>query len=271
MNNPSKIDVKLSVDAKLPGDGLGAHAHGHANIVCSPHPRSDAVSDSNLSFNGDFGRSGVDLIVSKDDHEPVLQDYFRSEKRAALSSPDGAHLTGNIVNALTGHVEYAQAGGAPDAAKVIGHIQTAIGSGTLTRAGGIAVQAKVGDPVCQGDVIETAADGRVGRYDGAGFELSGSARVVLDEFVATATGPRCFASSTAPASTCPAARAWCWTNSSATPTGPRIRPCSVSPEGPSLSLSARWLRPVASGSTRLLEAFRAALVPAGSACCRSLR
>ena len=161
---PGKFDVKLSVDAKLPGDGLGAHSHGHVNIVSSPHAPSDAiiVSDPNLLFNGDLRRSGVDLIISKDDHEPVLQDYFRSEKRAALSSPDGAHLTGNIVNALTGHVEYAQAGGAPDAAKVIGHIQTAIGSGTLTRAGGIAVQAKVGDPVCQGDVIETAADGRVG-------------------------------------------------------------------------------------------------------------
>ena len=141
-------------------------------------------------FNGDFRRSGVDLIISKDDHELVLQDYLRSEKRAALSSPDGAHLTGNIVNALTGHVEYAQAGGAPDAAKVIGHIQTAIGSGTLTRACGIAVQAKVGDPVCQGDVIETAADGRVGlRFiDGTGFNLSGGARMVLDEFVCDADG-----------------------------------------------------------------------------------
>ena len=73
--------------------------------------------------------------------------------------------------------------------KVIGHIQTAIGSGTLTRAGGIAVQA-VGDPVCQGDVIETAADGRVGlRFiDGTGFKLSGSARMVLDEFVCDANG-----------------------------------------------------------------------------------
>ena len=165
---------------------------GMSTSFASPHAPSDAiiVSDPNLLLNGDFRRSGVDLIVSKDDHELVLQDYFRSEKRAALSSPDGAHLTGNIVNALTGHVEYAQARGAPDAAKVIGHIQTAIGSGTLTRACGIAVQAKVGDPVCQGDVIETAADGRVGlRFiDGTGFKLSGGARMVLDEFVCDGNG-----------------------------------------------------------------------------------
>src|SRR5947208_7345591 len=74
--------------------------------------------------------------------------------------------------------------------QVIGHIQTAIGSGTLTRACGIAVQVKVGDPVCQGDVIETAADGRVGiRFiDGTAFNLSGGARMVLDEFVCDANG-----------------------------------------------------------------------------------
>jgi hypothetical protein len=79
LNYPGKFDVKLPVDAKLPGDGLGAHSHGH-DIVSSPHAPSDAiiVSDPNLLLNGDFRRSGVDLIVSKDDREPVLQDYFRS-------------------------------------------------------------------------------------------------------------------------------------------------------------------------------------------------
>ena len=74
--------------------------------------------------------------------------------------------------------------------QVIGNIQTAIGYGTLRRAGGIAVQVIVGDPVCQGDVIETAADGRIGiRFiDGTVFNLSGSTRVVLNEFVCDSTG-----------------------------------------------------------------------------------
>ncbi len=129
-------------------------------------------------------------MISKHDHELVLQDCFRSEKRAALSSPDNSHLTGEIVNALTGHVEYAKAGGPPDAAKVIGHIQTAIGTGTLTRACGIATKAKFGAPVCQGDVIETVADSRIGLrlIDGTGFMLSGGARMVVDEFVCDANG-----------------------------------------------------------------------------------
>src|SRR5216684_6643907 len=69
--------------------------------------------------------------------------------------------------------------------QVIGNIQTAIGCGTLRRASAIAVQAMVGDPVCQGDVIETAADGRIGiRFiDGTVFNLSRDTRVVISEFV----------------------------------------------------------------------------------------
>ena len=74
--------------------------------------------------------------------------------------------------------------------QVIGNIQKAIGCGTLSRASGIAVQVKVGDPVCQGDVIETAADGRIGiRFiDGTLFQLSGSTRAVLNEFVCDSAG-----------------------------------------------------------------------------------
>ena len=75
-------------------------------------------------------------------------------------------------------------------AQVIGNIQTAAGYGTLRRADGTAAQAIVGDPVCQGDVIETAADGRIGiRFiDGTVFNLSCSTCVVLNEFVCDSTG-----------------------------------------------------------------------------------
>jgi fibronectin-binding autotransporter adhesin len=113
-------------DAKLPVDGWGAHlqAHTHHVEASAAHVPADAiiVPDAHLLFNGDFKRSGVDLVLSNDDRELVLHDYFKGEKRAALASPDGAHLTGDIVNALTGHVEYAQAAGSPSVAQVIGHV-----------------------------------------------------------------------------------------------------------------------------------------------------
>jgi len=74
--------------------------------------------------------------------------------------------------------------------QIIGNIQTAIGCATLGRASGIAVQAMAGDPVFQGDVIETATDGRIGiRFiDGTVFNLSSGTRVVLDEFACDARG-----------------------------------------------------------------------------------
>jgi hypothetical protein len=74
--------------------------------------------------------------------------------------------------------------------QVIGNIQTATGCAAITSASGIAVQVTVGDPVCLGDVIETAADGRIEiRFiDGTMFELSSDTRVVLSEFALDSSG-----------------------------------------------------------------------------------
>src|ERR1700761_3092072 len=106
-------------------DAQGAHpgAHMHSGTV-SGHAPADAItiSDAHLLFTGDFKRAGLDLVVSGDGREVVLHDYFKGEKRAALASPDGAHLTGDIITALTGHTQFAQADGSPSVAQVIGHV-----------------------------------------------------------------------------------------------------------------------------------------------------
>jgi hypothetical protein len=83
--------------------------------------------------------------------------------------------------------EECQAGVAPQViGQVIGNIETAIGFGTVTQGNGVAIQAVVGDAVCLGDVIETAADGRIGiRFiDGTAFKISCGTRVVLGAFPA---------------------------------------------------------------------------------------
>src|SRR5436190_24366189 len=74
--------------------------------------------------------------------------------------------------------------------QVIGYIKAAIGSASITRASGLAVQVKVADPVCQGDLIETAADGRIEiRFiDGTYFDLTSSTKMVLTEFVCDGDG-----------------------------------------------------------------------------------
>jgi hypothetical protein len=63
---------------------------------------------------------------------------------------------------------------------------------TIEHTGAVVVQAsvdgskvKVGDPVYQGDVVQTGADGAVGITftDGTAFNLTNNARMVLNEFV----------------------------------------------------------------------------------------
>ena len=66
----------------------------------------------------------------------------------------------------------------------IGKVETLIGSCAITRSDGVPVQTAAGDPLFQGDIIETAAGGRVGiRFiDGTAFNLSDSARMLLKGF-----------------------------------------------------------------------------------------
>ena len=184
MNYAGKFDAKSSVA------GLGVHVGDHAHVdSVSPHTThapADAiiVPDAQLLFNGDFKRSGVDLILSKDDQELVLHDYFKGEKRAALSSPDGAHLTGDIVKALAGHVEYAQADGSASVSHVIGHVTKLAGTATAIR-NGVSIILNQGDNVEKGDVVQSGSGSTLGItfIDGTVFGLSSNARMVLNEMV----------------------------------------------------------------------------------------
>jgi VCBS repeat-containing protein len=150
------------------------------------HAPADAiiVPDAHFLFNADFKRSGVDLILSGDEREVVFHDYFKGEKRAALASPDGAHLTGDIVNALTGHVEVSQAGTGAVVGLVIGHVTKLQGSATAVR-NGVSIILNNGDNVEKGDVVQSGSDSTLGItfVDGTVFGLSSNARMVLNEMV----------------------------------------------------------------------------------------
>ncbi len=106
------------------------------------------------------------------------------KKRAALASPDGAHLTGDIVKALSGHVEYAQADGSASVNKVIGHVTKLAGSATAIR-NGVSIILNQGDNVEKGDVVQSGSGSTVGItfIDGTVFGLSSNARMVLNEMV----------------------------------------------------------------------------------------
>jgi hypothetical protein len=182
------LNYQGEFDAKLHADYSGLHSKGyvHVETVHATHVPADAivVPDAQLLFNGEFKRSGVDLILSRDDRELVLHDYFKGEKRAALSSPDGAHLTGDLVNALTGHVEYAQADGSASVSHVIGHVSKLTGTATAVR-NGVSIILNNGDNVEKGDVVQSGSNSTLGItfIDGTVFGLSSNARMVLNEMV----------------------------------------------------------------------------------------
>ncbi len=181
MNYSGKFDATIS-------DALGKHPSGHlfSETVHAAHAPSDAivVPDAQLLFGGEFKRTGVDLVLSGDGRELVLHDYFKGEKHAPLASPDGAHLTGDLVDALAGQVQYAQAGGNAAAGQVIGHVTKLAGTATAIR-NGVSIILNNGDNVEKGDVVASGSDSTVGItfIDGTVFGLSSNARMVLNEMV----------------------------------------------------------------------------------------
>jgi fibronectin-binding autotransporter adhesin len=66
-------------------------------------------------------------------------------------------LTGDIVGALVGHVEYAQTARAPVSATVIGHVTKLTGSATVIR-NRVSIAANMGDNVNKGDVVQSGSD-----------------------------------------------------------------------------------------------------------------
>jgi hypothetical protein len=174
-------------DATFPSEGPGTHSHAYAHVDSSQtHAPAGAiiVPDAQLLFHADYSRSGTDLILSRDHHEYVVHDYFHGEKRAPLASREGAYLTADIVKALVGEVEVSQAGAAPVASQVIGHVTKLQGSATVIR-NGVSIILNMGDNVEKGDVVESGASSTVGItfIDGTVFGLSSNARMVLNEMV----------------------------------------------------------------------------------------
>jgi len=131
------------------------------------------IPDAQLLFSGDFKRAGLDLIISDSEQQFVVRDYFKGEKHPTLLSPDGASLSGEVVGALTGHVNFAQMGPGAGAAAIIGTVVKLTGSATAIR-NGVAIELNIGDKVSKGDVVECGSNSALGIsfIDGTAFSLA---------------------------------------------------------------------------------------------------
>src|SRR5205814_8200936 len=86
-----------------------------------------------------------------------------------------------VVEALSGHTAYAQAGTAP-APKLVGNVVKTTGSASIVR-NGVTVEANNGDNVYQTDIVQTGSGATIGLVliDGTAINLSANARLMLND------------------------------------------------------------------------------------------
>ena len=185
MNFSGPFDAGLMHDSPVSLGGERFSFDSKPNFV--QHHMSDnqvVVPDAHLLFSGDYMRIGSDLIISGNGQKFVIGNYFKGEARPVLTTKDGATLSGHIVDALTGHVHYAQATAPAQAGEVIGHVLKMSGSASVIR-NGVSVELNIGDPVQKGDVVQTGSNSSVGMtfIDGSAFGMSANARMVLNEMI----------------------------------------------------------------------------------------
>ncbi len=143
--------------------------------------------DKDVLFTADFKRSGTDLLLTRQETTAVILDYFRGDRRLSITTPEGASLTGETVEALAGsdlQGQYAQLSGAATVRAPIGRVEKVAGTATVLR-NGISVDLQVGDMVAKGDVVQTGSGSSLAIKfnDGTVFSLSASARLVLNDMV----------------------------------------------------------------------------------------
>jgi len=147
------------------------------------------LPDSELLLTSMYSRAGVDLVISSPNGiKYVVKGYFLNDHLPTLSDGMDTHIPGELAKQFAGSIapeQYAQAtGGAPG--PVIGVVRSVSGQVLVIRASdGAEVVLKVGDPLYQDDIIETAAGANVGLVfiDGTTLALGSNGELVLDELI----------------------------------------------------------------------------------------
>ena len=184
LDSGEPMDVVMSLDARS-GDSL-------------------TLSDASFIYDADYVRQGPDLLLIKPDGTAVLvENYFAVPSPPDLTAEGGRILSPQLVQsflhpiapgqtAALGDTQVAQALG-----ESIGTVDNLTGNVYAVRPDGTRVLLQAGDPVYQGDQIETGDGASIKMIfvDGTLFTLGAAARLALDEMVfdpATQSGQSAF-------------------------------------------------------------------------------
>ncbi|MDW3207755.1 MAG: FecR domain-containing protein [Alphaproteobacteria bacterium] len=173
----------------------------------SPAPGSDAtivssldalagddlhLSDLSFVYEGSFVRQGSDLLLVKPDGSAVLiENYFAADPPPDIVGDFGRRLSPELVDSFLMPMAPGQTAALTDEqvaqaqGNSIGTVDTLTGEVYAIRPDGTRVLLQAGDPVFQGDQVETADGGslKISFIDGTIFTLGSDARLALDEMV----------------------------------------------------------------------------------------
>ena len=146
-------------------------------------PAAEFVTDAALVRHND------DLILTlPDGREQVVEGYFAADPRPTLTLEDSnAALTPELVQSFLQEITFSGEGSATatdSQGNAIGNVETVIGEVTAVR-NGAKITLEAGDPVFQGDIIETetAGSAKLRFIDETVFSISEDARLALDKMV----------------------------------------------------------------------------------------
>lgn len=173
----------------LPDSASGEKPHAELVVVRAESGSDVTVPDGAWIISADYVRQGSDLfLVGKDGQQLLIQDFFRLVDPPDILTDGGSLIKATLAARLAGPLapgQVAQAAPTDSVAEPIGTVVTSTGTVEAVRADGTRVSLKEGDPVFQGDVLETGNDGAIGIEfaDQSTFSLGDSGRMTLDEMI----------------------------------------------------------------------------------------
>ena len=164
--------------------------HPEINVIMSENGSDHvAIPGGSWFLRATFERMGPDLVLSGPDGEKLLvRDYFFSDIPPDLIDGSGSiRLSGRSVELLVGPQNPGVVAQVAELSPIepIGVVDTLTGEVMVARLDGSKVRLKIGDPVFQGDVLETLVGAGVGVsfLDESTFSLGENGRMILDEMI----------------------------------------------------------------------------------------
>ncbi|NKB60244.1 MAG: DUF4114 domain-containing protein [Alphaproteobacteria bacterium] len=178
------MSAPVNISGFTPQNG---ETFGATTVIDATSPDTLTLPSGKFATDATFLKQGDDLQLTGPDGETVIvRDYFLGDPAPDLMTPEGGRLSPELVNSFTppeaaGQFAQMGAGGA----QPIGQAQSTAGTVFVARASGVREELQAGDPIYQGDVVETADGGAVDLLfvDKTTFALGGDARLAIDELV----------------------------------------------------------------------------------------